>query len=194
MKGVVNKKILIIICVAVIIIVAILISFLPSRNPQSTKPSQTNTIVNPNSASTNTHITYNNDSYTLSYPNTWNKTEKELSNNEGNVVIFQPQAANLEQYTTISVEVLNTQTTSIDTLTHLFTILHYTETNSIVAGVAALKYTAVLPTQNGDLHSMAYIFQRNGKIYTVKLEYIQQNTNEQLEGQFYQLVSSFSPH
>ena len=105
---------------------------------------------------------------------------------------WRPQPVSFGQYAKISIEVLKTQTTSISTITHIFTTLHYTQTRSAVGGVDALKYAAVIPTQNGNLHSIAYVFQQNEKIYSLKLEYIQADTNTQIEGQFYQLLNSFS--
>ena len=194
MEGIVDKKILLIVCIIILILIPILI--LLSGNPRSTQKQIviTESPKNTNAKATtgNTLTAYHGNSYTLSYPNGWNKTVKELSNSSGTVLDLQPSGINSDSYSTITVEVLNAQTTSINTLTRIFTLLHYTETNTAIAGVTALKYTAVLPTQNGDLHSMAYIFQHNEKIYTVKLEYIQTNTNEQLEDQFSQLLNSFS--
>lgn len=195
MNGVVNKKVLIILSLIIILLIIPAI-FFGLKSSHSTQLTQNNAITtenaNSNAAPTNSLVTFHNASYTLSYPNNWSKNEKELSNNEGTVVIFQPQTVNSGHYATINVEVVNAQDTSIGTLTHLFDILHYTKTNTTVAGITAMKYTAVLPTQKGDLHSIAYIFQQNEKIYTLKLEYIQSNINEQLEGQFYQLLNSFS--
>src|SRR6185437_5196838 len=183
MKSTANKKILISAGIIVIILIALLILFLSSRHSQSPQQPQTNT---------NTYSTYHNDSYTLSYPDTWTKTEKTLSNNEGNVVTFLPQMPNSGHYATISIEVLNGQLTSIDSMAHLFKALNYTQTTNTVAGLTAEKYIAVLPSPDGDLHSIVYLFQQDEKIYSLKLEYVQNDANLQLEGQFYQIINSFS--
>lgn len=194
MKNTTNKKILLIVCIIVLLLIPVLILLFSNLHPKQKPTVITESPENTHAkgATGNTLTTYHGSSYTLSYPNGWNQTVKELSNNDGTVLDIQPSGTNSDSYATVTIEVLREQGTSIGTLTHIFTILHYAETNTTVAGVTALKYTAVLSTQNGDLHSTAYIFQQNEKIYSLKLEYIQPTVNEELENQFNQLVSTFS--
>ena len=188
MKGALDKKIIILICAVVVILLGVILFLKSSQSPQQP---QRDTSSNTTSAKTKT--TFHNASYTLSYPTSWTTNEKQLDNDQGDIVTFLPRVENSEQYETISIEVLNAQITSIESVQNLFKALNYTKTTTTVDGITADKYSAVLPTQDGSLHSIVYVFQQNEKIYSLKLEYISSNTNVQLEGKFYQLVSSFLP-
>lgn len=183
----------------IILVILLLIPVLLSK--ESNSPQNTSVItLPPTSPTTSTTVTpttnplttYQGDSYTVMYPTGWTQNESELSNNNGTNLILQPPGTNSGNYSTITVEVLNSQNASINTLTRIFTMLHYTQTYTTIAGITAMEFTGVIPTQNGDLHSTAYIFEKNNKIYSVKLEYIQTDVNEQLEIQFNQLLGSLS--
>ncbi|HSX09805.1 MAG TPA: PsbP-related protein [Candidatus Saccharimonadales bacterium] len=188
MKGTPDKKIIIIICAVIVVLLGV-IFFLKSS--QSTQQPQKD--ASSDTTSTKTATTYHTNSYSLSYPHTWTKSEKQLTDDQGTVMTLLPQKENSGQFSTITIEVLNSELTTIESVSNLFEALNYAKTTTTVAGISAEKYTAVLPTQDGSLHSIAYVFQQNEKIYSLKLEYINSNTNVQLEGKFYQLVSSFLP-
>ncbi len=194
MNGIRNKTILISISFITILVLAgiawgILNS--PSTNSSENKIA-TNKNANSNTIPTNSLPTYRGDTYTVSYPTGWMTKKTTLDNDEGTIVTFSPEQVNAGQFERMSVETLNSQITTIGTLTQMFTILQYTQTNTTVAGINAMKYTAILPEQNSKLHSTAYVLQKNGKIYVLKLEYDQEETNTSLEDQFNQFIASFS--
>ena len=188
-----TKKTLSIVCVVILVLLATFIGF---RNNNHQAKQSTTSAITENTTKTvaheNTPISYNGGTYTFSYPSSWTKSEKELNSNEGTVLTIQPSDAPSGEFTNISVEVLNGQTTSVETLTNVFRNLHYHETTSTVNGITAQNYSATLQSPNGLLHSIAYIFKQNNKIYFLKLEYIQPSANEQLEDQFNQIVNSFT--
>lgn len=190
MKGTANKRIIIIICIIILILIPALIWLLnkPSHIQEPTTLTENPENTNAKITTVNTLTAYHNNTYTFSYPSGW----RQLNNNSDTLLRIQPSGTNADSYSTVTIEVLNAQTSSITALTSILRTLKYTETNSEVAGLAAQRYTAVLPAKNGNLHSTIYIFQKNEKIYSLKLEYIQSTSNYQLENQFDQLVNSFS--
>jgi hypothetical protein len=186
-----NKKILITIGIIVIVLLITIVAI--SDNKKQVQKSETVKTQSANNITTgSTYTTYHSNSYNVSYPNGWNQKEQKLNNNEGTVLNIQP-SSDSNAYSNITVEVLNSQKTSIDTITNAFNALGYTETTSNVSDLVAKKYIGVVPTQNGNLHTTAYIFQNNQKIYYLKLEYIQSSVNEEIENEFNQVVTSFVP-
>lgn len=193
MKNTTNKRILYAIAAIIVVLIASVVWFASiAPHKQKMKTAVIQETPTSNSAN-NTITTYHADSYTISYPKDWNQNGQKLTNNEGTVVHIQP-ATDSGTSSNITIEVLNAQLTSIDTITRVFRTLGYTQTTNNVGGNPAQKYIGTLPTQNGNLHTIAYVFQQNEKIYYLKLEYLQPSNNEQLEIQFDQIVSSFVLH
>jgi len=194
MNGIRDKAILISFSIIAVLILAGIAWGILSSSP--TNSTENKIAPNKNATSnitpTNSLPTYRGDTYTVSYPTGWTTKETTLDNGEGTVVTFSPEQVNAGQSERMSVEALSTQTTSVGTITRIFTVLQYTQTNTTVAGINAMKYTAILPAQNSKLHSTAYLLQKKGKIYVLKHEYDQEETNTSLEDQFNQFVASFS--
>lgn len=190
MKGTVNKKLLLLISIIPIIFLIIILSDVSTAKQKiiSTTSSKISNKVSPNNSLENSLKRYDGNSYTFFYPKYWiQNTQKQNNSTE---TIFQP-SSNPNEKSYISIEILNAQHTSIDYITNIFKALHYLETPSEVNGIKAKKYSAILQVTNGKLHSIAYVFQKNQKVYFFKLEYIQPYVNLQLETQFNQVVNSF---
>jgi hypothetical protein len=192
MRGTITQKQLLIIAIIFLILIPFIVLFKSNTQQSPAAITQNSTPTETPATQANVLTSLQGNSYKVSYPNGWTSTTRQLSNNTGNIVILHPEMSNSYNLYTITIEELNSQIIPISTLTTTFAGLHYTDTPTVVAGITAQKYSAILQTPNGNLHSIAYVFENNEKIYYLKLEYIQPIVNEELETQFNQLINSFT--
>lgn len=195
MKNLENKKILLIVVVAILLVIFVAVVSGSSniyKTQQINPPQQTSKNNNINTTSTGTTTIYHGDTYAFSYPNGWNRNQRQLDNNAGILFHIKPSTQNSGDFTDISIEIFNAQVTPITNVTNVFKLANYTQTTSQVAGVTAQKYAGVIQAPTGNLHTIAYVFEKDNKIYFLKLEYTRPSIDESLEDQFAQIVSSFS--
>ncbi len=136
---------------------------------------------------------YQGNSYTFYYPKGWTRSQSEMSDINGTEFFLQPPAAAPPKTPHVIIEVAPATLTAVSDITDPFTIFKYAKTNTVVNGVTAQKFTTIVPSSEGVLHSIAYIFEANGKIYLIALGYKQEATDTELENEFLQIVTDFTP-
>lgn len=140
----------------------------------------------------NNFSSYQTKTYTFYYPKNWTVTKSAMTNVNGTAYFLQPSVTNLQKSTHAFVEVAPANPSSINDMTDAFTTFKYTETDTAVNGIKAQKYTNVVPSSEGVLHSIAYVFISKNNIYLIKLGYKQNTTDSQLEDEFRQIVNTFA--
>lgn len=137
-------------------------------------------------------VSYSGNTYTFYYPKGWTTIESAMQNVNGTAFLLQPPNPDPSKTPHVYVEIAPANTNSIRDMTDAFHVFKYTETNTVVDGVNAQKYFEIVPSSEGVLHSIAYVFIVKGNIYLIKLGYKQQEVDSQLESQFTQIVTTFS--
>jgi len=117
-----------------------------------------------------------------------------MQNVKGTAFFLAPLNSGPPKTPHVYVEVAPANPTSIKDMTDTYSIFKYTKTDAVVDGVSAQKYTTIVPSSEGVLHSIAYVFVAKGNIYLIQLGYKQQATDTQLENEFSQIVTTFSAH
>lgn len=176
-----TTHIVIAVCILILIVIPFTVWFLSHKNTPLPTPS----------APKDNFTSLQQGTYSLSYPQGWQESESGVPEGIGSVVYLQPPNANPIINPHVVVKVVPTTQKAISTTNLVYTLLNYQKTDTTVDGVAAQKYTAVLQSVHGPLHSIAYVFQKSGNIYLVELGYTQKNTDLQLEGEFSQIVNKF---
>lgn len=133
---------------------------------------------------------YQTKAYTFYYPKNWTVTKSAMTNINGTAYFLQPSVTNIQKSTHVFVEVAPANPSSINDMTNAFTTFKYTEADTTVNGIKAQKYTNVVPSSEGVLHSIAYVFISKNNIYLIKLGYKQNITDSQLEDEFTQIVNT----
>ncbi|HSX09264.1 MAG TPA: hypothetical protein VLF93_03865, partial [Candidatus Saccharimonadales bacterium] len=129
--------------------------------------------------------------YTFSYPTGWKESESGVPEGSGQVVYLQPPTANPSIKPHVLIKVTPATAKAVAANNEVYVILKYKKTEEEVNGTPAQKYSNVLQSEHGPLHSIAYVFQKNGNLYLVELGYTQTAADPQLENEFNQLVTSF---
>ena len=185
-----NKKYIIIAGILLIIFLIVLFGYLNvTPQKQSSGSSSGNVSNNVHITSTSAVTTYYGSSYILTYPNGWSKTEQEAIT--GTSLILQPLDVNQSLNPYIVIEAADANLLPLSTMLQEFRITRYKETNVSVAGVPAQKYSTVLVSNEGSIHSTSYIFTAHGKNYMIKLGYKQKAVDPELENQFMYIVNNF---
>ena len=185
-----NKK-LILISIFILILLATVYGFYEKTNQKHIVNSLTKTDSNTETTVPATVSSYHENSYTISYPNGWNQSKHDLTDKSGTILVLQPSNVNPQVYPYVTIETADAKLLPLSTMTQGFTVFDYMKTNTTVAGVTAQKYSTVIVTNEGTLHSIAYVFTSNGKNYMIKLGYKQNATDQELESQFMQIVDNF---
>jgi len=137
---------------------------------------------------------YHGTSYTFYYPKSWTITKSGMQIIKGTAFYLAPPHSGPPKTPHVYIEVAPANPTSISDMTDAFIVFKYTKTTTMVDGVDAQRYSTIVPSSEGVLHSIAYIFVVKGNIYLIKLGYKQQATDSQLENEFVQIVTTFAAH
>lgn len=175
-NGLVNRRVIIVVCVFVLVFIPLVAWVLDSK----AKNSEFNS--------------YQADKYTFYYPKDWTLTKMAMQNVNGTAFYLAPLDSGPPKTPHVYVEVAPANTNSISDMTAAFTVFKYTKANAVVDGIQAQKYTTVVSSSEGTLHSIAYVFIGKGNIYLIKLGYKQQATDIQLENEFSQIVTTLTLH
>ncbi|HSX09719.1 MAG TPA: hypothetical protein VLF93_06190 [Candidatus Saccharimonadales bacterium] len=181
-KGFSRTKVLISVCGLLIIVLPIISWGLNAKN--SAKPNKQqipNNTIKPATSAIQTS------SYTIYYPTAWT-----LQKFPHEIYLLQPKNVQNSTNSHIVIQVADEKQITMAQITAGYTVFKYKKsTLRMKSGITMDRYSLVYPSTEGYLHSIAYVYESNGKIYNFKLSYTGQAGNPQLEGSFVELVNAF---
>lgn len=174
-KGKQTNRIIIVVCIIILLVIPLTLWLLNSGNSSNL-------------------IAYKGDSYTFYYPKGWTLTKNQMQDLNGTIFFLAPADSAPPKTPHVYVEVAQENDASINAMTQAFHVFNYKQTKVVVDGVQAQKYTEIVNSSEGTLHSTAYVFAVKGNLYLLELGYKQQAEDSQLEDEFTNIVTTFSTH
>lgn len=135
---------------------------------------------------------YKNDDYSLDYPDSWTINLRQLNDMNGSLMVLQPKISKIGTNPHIAVQVTDAGPSSIASMEAGFAVLKYKKESAIVSGTSADQFTGTLPSPQGLLHNIAFIFESKNRLFLIKLSYTQHQQDPQLEEQFKRIASTFT--
>lgn len=135
--------------------------------------------------------TYQNQSYTVRYPENWADTTRNYTSEPGKLFVISP-STQTSQNAKIAIEIMDPQTASIASMSAGFAFLGFKKENAIVANTAVQRFQGSIVLNQKTLHNTIYLFQWNNKIYLIKLSYSGPKADGSLEKDFTTMVDSLT--
>ena len=173
-KGNLRIKVIIAVCVLILLFIPYAIFFL--RNSDKTGLAS-----------------YKGESYTFFYPKNWTMKKTDRSDINGTEFFLQPPHAAPPETPYVLIDEASATQTAESKLTDPFIIFKYKRTDATVNGISTQKYTNVVHAAEGVFHSTAYVFETKGHVYLITVGYKQEVPDTELENEFSQIVSNFTP-
>lgn len=128
------------------------------------------------------------EAYTVRYPTEWEASQSPVAGGGTNATFAIPSKNEGEPDAFVNIQGVSVDDAPIGQVEGSFEAFGYTSENGLVQGIPAVRFAGSMRK----LHEVAYVFEKDNTVYTMKLSYVSDAANPELEEQFEQVANTFS--
>lgn len=128
------------------------------------------------------------DAYTIDYPPDWNAEQRRVAGGGTNTTFTIPGATEDAPPGLVTIQGVSSDEAPVGKVESIFESLGYTKEIGSVQGIPAARFIGSL----NKLHEIAYVVEKDTMVYTIRLSYVSDSTDNELQTQFNEVVDTFS--
>lgn len=128
------------------------------------------------------------DAYTIDYPSDWNVNQQRVAGGGTNTTFTIPGESADAPTGLVTIQGVSADDAPLDQVERAFEAMRYERMDGSVQDVPAMRFAGSL----NRLHEVAYVFEKDNIVYTLKLSYVSDTTESNLEQQFSRVADTFS--
>jgi len=131
--------------------------------------------------------------YQISYPSSLTVQLGGISGGGVSISFIQKPSTIAVSQSNIEMQVYDAKDIPLQQIAGVFSAFGHTKSAITIGGINAQKFSgSIFATTSASLHTVAVIFEDNGRTFKIQLDYMAEGQNNQIESLFNKIVSTFS--